>query len=396
MGEFLLRQIDTETGAELLRFNAPNTLADEGLEYLLHRVFPPYGDAMTFQIGVCGVTAGYPDHRPNDGGGAGFGPGLTLAGCTGADANEGGCYTDAMRDSFGYARRDVVFAASIEADGGAIVSPEVTFANSHAWSPQSASAWDLPWTPEDIEQPPSPWTPKSSFEPIVGYPWQRPRKRSSDTCNPDNQTECRRSYMHEWAPDGTLNWLYDFRKMGGFPITMAFLADSSREKLIAAATFRVPVLLRPGTTLHVAYQARVYGSMLSRDFALRFAQLAFTTGGVPYDAIFCRPVLVGAPYPTPRTTYADLEPYFDPEFEPVALPDWTYVPGSRRVESTTTPAWTNEGDAVAGPFVHLAVYGTVGEDVELMWTTPIDPAATVPPGDTLHVPDGVRFQLESV
>ena len=40
-------------------------------------------------------------------------------------------------------------------------------------------------------------------------------------------------------------WLCDFRRIGGFPVTLAFLFDASRNKLIAAAQFRTPVLLRP-------------------------------------------------------------------------------------------------------------------------------------------------------
>ncbi len=397
MGEFLLRLTDLESGAELGRFAARNILAYEGIQYVLRQIFPPYQAAMTFQIGVCGATVGYPNSSPNPAGGASFGPNLTFAQCTDANANEGGCYTSPMRTSFGYARQAVAFTASLEADGGALVSPEVTFPNNHSWSPQAGSAWDFPWTPEEIEQPPPEWTPKDSWEPVLGFPWQRPRKRCGTDCDPYNPNVCIYPYMHQWDASGEVDWLCDFRKIGGFPITLAFLADSSRSKLVAAAAFRAPVLLRPGTSLHIAYQARIFGTRVSRDFALRFAKYAFQKTGSRYDAIYCRPLLSSAPKITRRTTYAEAEPHFHADFGAVALSSWTYVAGPPpRVESSNTPQWLNSTGGAVGPFGGLAVYGTVGGAEELMWVTPIAPPVNVPNGDTLRVPAKVRFELEGV
>ncbi|MBW7905267.1 MAG: hypothetical protein LC135_05495 [Phycisphaerae bacterium] len=394
MGEFVLRQVDAESGRELTRFVASNFLAYEGLRYVLRQIFPPYDAAMTFQLGVCGATTG---DRPNPGGGATFGPELTFAQCTNANANEGGCYTQGMRTSFGYARHNVAFTASLEADGGALICPEATFPNNHSWSPQAVSAWDFPWTPDDVEQPPPEWTPKESWEPEVGYPWQRPRKRCHEDCDPYDPQNCLRSYMHTWDSTGELDWLCDFRKMGGFPITMAFLADSSRSKLVAAAGFRAPILLRPGTSLHARYQARIFGSRLSRDFALRFAKYAFEKTGSRYTTISCRPLLTSAPKITRRTTYAEIEPHFASVFAAVALATWNYVAGPPpRVESASTPQWTNGSGAALGPFGGLAVFGSVGGGNELMWVTPIDPPVSVQNGDTLRVPSKVKFQLDGV
>src|SRR5690606_31905230 len=129
MGVFLVRQVDRDSGVEIVRFAARNFLANEGISHVLRQLFPPYDAAVAFQIGVTGATTGYPNSRPNSGGGAAFGPTLTFAQCTAAGANEGGAYTDAMRSSFGYSRQAVAFTASLEADGGALVSPEVEFPN---------------------------------------------------------------------------------------------------------------------------------------------------------------------------------------------------------------------------------------------------------------------------
>jgi len=404
MGEFVVRHVDRESGAELARFAVRNILAYEGIEHVYRQIFPPYDAAMTFKIGVCGATVSYPYTSPNPAGGAAFGPELTFAQCTDENANEGGCYSNEMRSSFGYSRRAVSFAASMEADGGGFVTQEVTFPNNHSWSPQPAGDWDLPWTEDIIEQPPPEWAPKQSWEPEVGYPWQRPRKRCYEQCDPYDPDNCVPSYMQQWDDTGELDWLCDFRKMGGLPITLAFLADTSRSKLVAAAAFRTPVLLRPGTTLHVRYQARIFGGReLTRDFAYRFARYAFAKAGKRYDTIYCRPVLAEAPTPNRRMTYDKIEPHFHPHFQPVALADWTYVAGPPpRVESSGVPQWTNTSGASVGPFRWLAVwgwrlkvpFGTPNE--ELMWVTPIDPPVSVPDGDTLRVPSKVRFQLDGI
>ncbi|MBK8915053.1 MAG: hypothetical protein IPM64_10725 [Phycisphaerales bacterium] len=395
MGAFVVRQVDTASGAELLRFVAPNTLANEGHGHVLRQLFPPYDAPMTFQLGVSGPTRAFPGERPNPGGGATFGPELTYATCTGDAANEGGCYTAAMRTSFGYARQNVSFTTALEADGGALLSPEVTFPNNHAWAPQDDGAWDLPWTPE-IELPPPAWTNRANWEPLVGYPWQQPRKRCQTECDPGDPDDCVPSYMHQWDASGALDWLCDFRKIGGFPITLAFLIDASRNKLIAAAQFRAPLLLRPGAALHLRYQARIAGR-ITREFALRSARYAFGQTGGRYDAIYCRPLLAGAPKFTRRTTYADIAPHFAATFAAGALSTWNYVAGPPpRIESATVPQWTNSSGATLGPFGGLAVYGTVSGANELMWVTPINPPVSVPNGDTLRVPGKVRFQMEGV
>jgi hypothetical protein len=377
-------------------------LCYEGIEAVYRQLFPAYQDPIYFQLGICGANArGKPD-RPNEAAGdVPFGHHLTFANCTDGGANEGGCFSDAMRTSFGYARQPLTFAAALEADGGGAIAAEATFPDQHAWTPQAAADYDFPWTVNDVEQPPPEWSPRAPWEPVVGYPWQRPRKR----CNWDfggDPVQYLYSYMYQWDPTGAHDWLCDFRKMGGFPITLAFLADASREKLIAATTFRAAVLLRPGATIHLPYRARFCG-LVTRDFALRFAKYAFQQAGDRYTAIYCRPLLATAPAFTRRTTYAALAPYFHTHFAAVAIAAWDYVPYAvgppevlPRVESADAPTWANTSGGALGPFGGVAVYGTVGSSEELMWITPINPAVSVPDGDSLRVADKVRFRLDSV
>lgn len=282
MGEFLVRQVERTSGQLVGAFTVPNFVADEALEQLYRQIFPPYGEAMTFVLGVAGPDTSGPHDRPQ-GSGAGkpADKNLTWSDCTDTDANEGGCYTDAMRTSFGYARRSVAFTASRVSEGGQFESDEYTFPNEHAWTPQDGADWDNPDTEDTIEQPPPEWNAWKYPEPVVGYPWQYPRKLCSDIGTPPNQRE---SYMGQWAPDGTLDWLCDFRKIGGFPITMALLGDGEQSKLVAAGVFRRPVLLWPGTTLYVRYRARIFSSdsLMSGAFAERFARFAFEKTGSRY------------------------------------------------------------------------------------------------------------------
>ena len=397
MGEFLVRQVDIASGVEISRFARPNFLAYEGLSYLYHQVFPPFGASLGLVMGVSDPCGVYPSSRPNRyGAEASFGPALTLAQCSGEAGNEGGCYTSAMRSSFGYARRSLSCVASMVSDGGMAKSTECTFPNNHSWLPQIGSDWNLPWTVGEIEQPPPEWSPWEAYEPVVGYPWQKPRKRCLTECDPYDPSTCQRSYMYQYDPTGGLDWLCDFRKMGGFPISMAFLASSTVNKLVAAAAFRALVLLRPGTALHIKYEARVSSVQVTRDFALRFMKCVFVSSSENrYDSIYCRPLLSGVTQQSRRTTYNDVESYFHFAFQPVALDAWTYVTGTPPyVMSSIVPQWENETENTIGPFVGLAVYGSKGRLNELMWVTKIDPPLSVPVGDFLRVPGKVRFQLD--
>ncbi|MEW6249209.1 MAG: hypothetical protein AB1716_01055 [Planctomycetota bacterium] len=143
--------------------------------------------------------------------------------------------------------------------------------------------------------------------------------------------------------------------------------------------------------------------MITRDFMLRFARFAFAKEGQRYDALYCRPVLASAPVSNRRTTYANVEPHFAPEFAAIALPDWSYVPYSAGppevlplIRTTAVPLWTNNTGAALGPFGYLAVCGTVSGAPELCWLTRIDPAVSVPPGETLRVPAGITFHMDAV
>lgn len=399
MGEFLVRIIDQESGRVLSRFAVPNLIAHEGAPRILRRIFPPVGSGVTYALGVCGVTVNGAEESPNIAGGFAFDANLTFADVTGIVANEGGCYTDGMRTSFGYSRQNVTFTTVMESDGGAFYTDDIIFSNNHQWVPQPKEDWDFPWTPNDIEQAPPEWQRKFSWEPEVGYPWQQPRKKCTTDCENSSGGVCSDSYMHFWDNTGELDWLCDFRKISGFPITMLFLADTIDDKLIAAARFRRPILLRPGCDLQVAYRARIFGRNTSRDFAFRLADYAFGNNGSRYAVIYCRPVLSSITV-SRKTTYAQIEAHFHSNLEPIGLPLWTVQTGPPPViQSDNFPEWENTAGKTLGPFRYIAVYGEVGlvgGPKELMWVTKIDPEITLENGDWLKIPSGLKFWLEGI
>ncbi len=398
MGEFLMKLVDRQSGNVLSRFAARNVLAAEGAEDVLHQLFPPYAAAPSFACGVAGVTD---SGRPNTGGvhgggGKTFDASLTFLDVTNnalaSNANEGGCYTAEMRTSFEYARVTPVFTAASAAAGGQFVSQEMVFPNNHSWTPQDAADWDDPNTPDDEEQAPPEWNNKAPDDPVVKYPWHYPRKRSQQ----DGFPVPMRSYMYQWQNDGTLDWLWDFRKMGGFPITLAFV--SSGTKLVAAATFASsPILLRPGASLYITYRARIDGE-ITEDAALRFAKFAFQKTGVRYSSIWCRPVLATAPGCRNNSKYSEFAPHFHAAFAAIQLGTWAYDAGPPPSLSSTSQAleWVNGTGDQVGPFTRLVVYGLVAGVEELIWAPALTAPATVPDGDTLRVAAGVKLKIENI
>ncbi len=400
MGEFLIRHVDRRSGEELGRFVAPNLLAYEDMERLYHQMFPPYQAAISFNMIISGATD---EGRPNEGGGVVFDHAITFSqvagwGPGGDDgANQGGGYTAAMATSFSSecALGQVpVFAAELRADGGQIVTPEYEFPNEHEWEPQDGVAWDDPGTLE-IEQPPPKWFKHAPDDPEVKYPWHRPRKLCADIGTPPAVSS---AYMKQWDASGDLDWLCDFRKIGGFPITMVaiYRAALGASKVVAAARFAAPVLLRPGTSLFITYRARIDGNV-TRDFAVRFAQVAFEKQTARrYSGIFCRPALPTAPAPNRRSVYADYEPHFHAGLPEVELPAWSYQIGTPPyVTSDKHPEWLNSTGADVS-FGQVVLYGVAGGQKELIWAPAIDPPAVIPAGDVLRIPGGVMFTMESI
>lgn len=243
MGEFLVSLESPQRGRSR-ELALPNILHFEGVRYILRQLFPPYDTAPTFIIGLAGPTLRSRESRPNQAPGTvEYDERLTFAQCTDGDANEGGAYTSAMRSWLGYGRQSVTFTAGRESDGGIAESTQATFANLVPWA--RLGDWDNPDTDPDIEPPPYPWGDAAgNFEPDHGYPWQTPRVHPN--------------YFDAIEPGGSLDWLADnWHRVGGFPITLAFLADASRSVLIASASFAAPLLWRPGSTVYVRYRGRV-------------------------------------------------------------------------------------------------------------------------------------------
>ncbi len=407
MGAFGYRVVEQVTGAPVCSGYIRNFLADEGMPQILHRLFPPYQTAITFALGLSGAnTIAFPTGRPNSGGGVAFDPRLTLAQCEADSADEGGAYTDEMRTSMGYARQAPTFTAEEQGSGARFRCAEIVFSNGHAWSPQSAATWNALCNGGSpnlrIEAPPE-WQPRSGlWEAVHGYPWQRPRK----LCAPLSGYDCEtydpltvESYMHGWDATGALDWLCDLRAMGGFPITMAFLADATHSKLIAAGKFGAPILLRPGLSLYLWYEGRIWRG-ITRALAHRIARYCFEKAGAGYTAVRCRPLLATAPTFGPLTTYADIVPHFVAGFDAITPSQWDDVAYSAgppivlpRIETHDIPSWLNDGEETAGPFGSIAVYGLPSDTgtEELMWVAPFETPVSVPKDDTLRVPNKIKF-----
>ena len=81
----------------------------------------------------------------------------------------------------------------------------------------------------------------------------------------------------------------------------------------------------------------------------------------------------------------------------MTLGDWTYNAGTPPyLTSDDAPQWTNSTGGPLGPFDGVALWGVVGGVEELIWVTTLDDAVSVPAGDVLRIPAGLRFELVSV
>lgn len=392
-------------GVELACGEARNVLAYQGIEHVLRGFFPTTTTRPTYVMGLTGCVAGSASQRPNPatpgGSGIAVSPLMTFANCTDSNANEGGCYTPEMRTSFGYARKSITFSIAADGEGAGLTVAEQDWSNPHSWTPEAESHWDDPDTPVDIELAPPEWVTRIDWEPVVGFPWHRPRKLAYEIGGPTAPVQ--RSYFYAWQPDGSLDWLADFRALGGFPISGAFIADSSRNQLVAFGAFRQSLFLRPDTTLYVRYRAKLMSwtpaaGMVTDAFALRLAQCGFASG-TPYTGIAIRPLLASAPIAGMgrRTTFADVSPHFAPDFGAVSLSLWSYVGYSAgppevlpHVVSVATPSWLN-GTGQERQISGFAVFGVDGATDRLMWVTPS--AQTIPAGDLLRIPAGVKFSI---
>lgn len=395
MGAFVIRR-----GTR--RVLVPNFVCNEGVERLLRQVFPSYMSAPSYVMGLSGPNTPGPIARPQTSGGdTDLDRLITWAGVTGSGANEGGCYTDEMRASFGYERRAATFSVATTAGAAVFSCSEKSFANAHSWTPQAASAWDDPDTEHVIEQAPPEWYLRNlPEEPEVKFPWQTPRKLAEDV-GTDPLTQ-HLAYMKEWQASGALDWLCDFRRIGGFPVTCMWIGDEGNEELLAVAVFAGEVALWPGAALYASYVGRLHSvsGACTTAFLYRFARYAVAGLGSRYTSIWARPLLDTAPAMNRSRTYDEYEPHFDAELAAVDLSSWTFVPYSAGptwpyVKSAAL-SWVNEGASSVGPVAAIAVYGVVGGEEELMWVTPLDSPVTLAVDDELTVSGGVRFQLDGV
>lgn len=388
MGDFAIRVC--QDGRTVKRFTAPNALHFEGAERFYRQMFPPIQAPMNFQIGISAPTLLTKSTRPNPVASTSpeYSERLTLDQFQ--NANEGGAYTGSMRYAMGYSRQGVGFTAGIESLGGFAVSSEAHFSNEQTWARHPGN-WDDPETLDVQEPTPPPWdTPP--WEGNHGYPWQVPRVRSD--------------WLQNWDPTTEIDWLTDFRKMGGFPILNAFLVDANTDTLIASSLFRAPVLMRPGLSLYVQYRARL--TLLSRAFAGRFAERAFTGAGDLYDAFFARPLLSTAGTPRAAWTWEDVEPHFSPVLAAEEIEEWSFVPYSPpgdppppaeiipHLISDIVPQWINETADDIGVIDWIVVYGEIGGEFEPLWYVPVEPGVILAENDRLRIPNRLIFRVRGI
>ena len=405
MGEFCFQITEKDSGVELATFALPNFLADESAERVYRRIFPPIQGRQTLKMMLTGANYSFPLYAPNPRTGAGFSAlGLTYAGLDDV-ASEGGCYTPEMQNSFGYQRRALSFSASKVSDQGFADSGWETWTNGHAWSPQAASAWDFPWRDDPdqgtIEQAPPEWGPRwnPALHQAWGFPWYAPRKKCGTDQSPAWWTPPTivPSYFHQWQPDGSLDWLCNFHQMT-FPIGGAAIVDESSALAFAVSIFPAMVFLWPGLSIHARYKALFY----SRDgsaagaFLHRWANRVFAGSMAGYTAIKVRPALATADPPRRQMVWADWLPHFDPEFTARTVGTWTFVAGPPHRVQSGLLSWPNSSGSDVGPIRYIVVYGELAAgDPEIMFVVTLDSDATIAHGDTLRLPNGVRYYLDN-
>lgn len=321
---------------------------------------------------------------------------ITFDQITSSDACEGGAFDSALRSSFGYSRVAAAFTTSTVVRGGEAVSVEAVFPNEHDWTPQAADAWDNPATPA-IEQAPPEWFGRKPLEPNVGFPWHWPRKLATNS-------GASLAYMKTWEPSGSLDWLADFRFMGGFPVTCVWVAvNTTPKRLLAVANCVAQIRMWPGIRVHATYRGRFYqrNAVTSKLFLERFASRVFDNAASVYSSIRAIPVLNTFSGATRYTTYADIESHLAP-VTPAALNTWTVVPYDEGppevlpyIKTTGTPVWQNNTMDIISGIQYVAVYGVTGGGNELMWIHTLPSLVDLDVSQRMLATGGIRFYLET-
>jgi hypothetical protein len=394
MGEFHIR-IATRDGRTIGQRVIPNTLTSEGIHVLYHRLFPPAGSTVSLAMGISATEISLAD-RPNEIIGAIPNDSTATYARATDDGAWGGCMDDVMRDAVNYEDQAVT---PYHVGNGIIATVKHSWANSHAWTPQSESAWRENWETTGYIAPHewlNGWVP--GRDPAVGFPWYNPRKKCNTTQNIDSPYQLCKSYWYDWDIAGggegdEHDWLCNFYYLQ-FPISFAYIYDATTEKIVAVSRFAAPLILWPGMSVVISYRARVFSKdgIASDLFCARFANAAWC-GGSGYSGIYCRPVLATAPAMTRAKTYADYVPYFSADVAAVALSSWSA--DGDAIQSNAPTMTNSSGTATAGPFDRVAVFGAVGASFELMWIADLDSVVTLEHGDSLRLPSGLKFSILS-
>jgi len=207
---------------------------------VLRKILPSPSGALTFEMGFSGPMFRGPYERPNyDHDAFTFDRRLGIDDVTGAWANEGGTYSDQIRELFDYARQPVTWSVTRDKFGALISTGWVSWTNRVTWMRHGD------WSPDPQ---PSLWTdcPRDEHQ-DHGFPWCTPRIHPNWWTDNVWEVNCEDCQGHTpWS-------------ISHYPVGLAFVIVKKvggPDELLAAATFTGPTHFRMGGRILCRYRGR--------------------------------------------------------------------------------------------------------------------------------------------
>lgn len=376
MGEFQIHQV---CGSECLPFARPNTLHDQGADYLLRRMFPVGGSfapARTdWKLCIGGINCLGAATTPNGTIGTiiPYNRSTTYSQMTSVYANEGGAFGVAHANILGYVRRPVSFAVLPEGRSALISTDEQEFADQLPWA-------DLgDWSPNPPPQHQPYW------EPNHQYPWRVPIWKGD--------------YFGSSGDAGALSDMLTGNPVNGatFSIGVAFIAsESGTPILLASAVFSDCLVVRPGDALWLRYASRLRpgrtpsGGWTTAEYVGLLGQRAWGNLAAAEPSEYAAILLADAPGSLDWTATLDtVTQVFEADY--ADLPSW--AKGAAAYDVVAPCGGFHNTSSAAWPVAnYLGVIAIFNGTKRLCWFEPIAPVA-VPPGDSVTFPAGITFSL---
>ena len=386
MGAFAVRHLRGRRAIDAVF--APNLLHDEGSDYVLRRMFPvgggfaPARDDWKLCIGgaTCLTAAATPNGTlavpfPYD-------RQTTFAAITSVYANEGGAYGAVHAGILGYVRQSATFAVIDQGRSAIVRTEEREFANATPWAPLGS------YGPDEFKPPD--WQ-GYVWEPLHGYPWRKPTWK-------DN-------YFGSSGEAGAWSDMLTGNPASAatFSVGVAFVVSLSPAPiLLCSARFTGCLVIRPGDALWVRYAGRVRpgtssaGAVTTGALARLLAKRAWGNDPAAAPSNY-RAALAANPAGSldDTTTWADIEELTaaaNPGYAQAPLTNWTKEAQPYEVVAQCG-GFQNTGTQPWQPARWLCVVADFASGPVLCWLEPINPPVTLPAGDRITFPDGVRFSL---